>query len=323
MASLKDIRRRIGSVKNTQQITRAMKMVAAAKLRRAQQAISGARPFAEKLEEITGRLLAEIGSSVSSSDPAVKIAALKKLHPLLKDESAIQEGSTKNVGLVVVSSDRGLCGAYNSSILRFANNRKKELESEVGVQVHLYYIGRRANEFFTKRALKGQYFKDVWAGKFTTQKSDELAKFFVNEFLQGKLDRVEVCYTEFKSAILQVPKAKVLLPLSLDVNVHDDNLTERTNAPLAEGDKVGFIYKPGRQELLEKLLPKQVQTQFYKLLADSLASEHGARMTSMDNATRNAADMIARLTLAANRVRQASITTELMEIIGGAEALKG
>lgn len=320
MASLKDIRRRIASVKNTQQITKAMKMVAASKLRRAQQAITGARPFAEKLEEITSRLLSEIAASATGADSQSKVELLKKLHPLLRSDTAA-EGEVKKVGLLVVASDRGLCGAYNSAVLKYALKKKQSLEQEPGVKVDLYFVGRRANDFFTKRGMPGHFFNTVWAGRFTTQKSDELARFFVGEFLGGKLDRVEVCFTEFKSAILQTPTNKTLLPLSIEIDTETTPTAAVGTANTTDG--VGFIYKPEKEKLLDKLLPKQVQTQLYRCLADSLASEFGARMTSMDNATRNAAEMISSLTLQANRVRQAAITTELMEIIGGAEALKG
>ena len=313
MASVKDIRRRIASVKNTQQITKAMKMVSAAKLRRAQQAITGARPFAAKLEEITGRILAEILASVPGMTAEKQSEALAKLHPLLMvpGERVDDTGTSqpKKVALVVVGSDRGLCGAYNSNILKFAVKKRNELLAN-GNQVELFFIGKRVKEFFVKRAMPGVYFEDVWAGKFTTEKANKIAAQFVEMFLKGDVDAVEFCFTEFKSAIALIPQSKQILPLSVSVG---------EEGPL----DVQFIYKPSKEELLADLLPKQVQTQVYKCLADSLASEFGARMTSMDNATKNASEMISRLTLQANRLRQAAITTELMEIIGGAEALKG
>jgi F-type H+-transporting ATPase subunit gamma len=313
VASLKDIRRRIGSVKNTQQITKAMKLVSAAKLRRAQQAILGARPFASKLEEITGRILAEVLANIPGMTSEKQGEALSKLHPLLKVPSErVDDNGTplpKRVALLVVGSDRGLCGAYNSNILKFSVKRRNELLAS-GHEVQLFFVGKRAKEYFVKRGMTGFHFEDTWSGRFNTEKSGKIAAQFVEMFLKAEVDAVEFCYTEFKSAISQTPMSKQILPLAVTVG---------EEGPL----DVQFIYKPSREELLSELLPKQVQTQVYKCLADSLASEFGARMTSMDNATKNASDMISRLTLEANRVRQAAITKELMEIIGGAEALKG
>ena len=313
MASLKDIRRQVSSVKNTRQITKAMKMVSAAKLRRAQQAISGARPYAEKLEEVTGSIVAEIMEGYSSVDPAKKNEVLSKLHPLLKTSSPLTEGEERKqrVALLVISSDRGLCGAYNSNIIRFSFRRYQELAAQPGTEVVLHFIGKRAYDFFTKRGLTGILYPEFWAGKFTTRKSDVVVDEFVQKFLGGEYDQVEVCFTQFKSALTQTPMCKQILPIQLAV----ESVETKASIP--------FIYEPGRQEILGVVLPKQVKTQLYRVCAESLASEFGARMTSMDNATRNASEMISKLTLTANRLRQAAITTELMEIIGGAEAMKG
>lgn len=305
MATLKDIRRRIVSVKSTQQITKAMKVVAASKLRRAQQAISGARPFAEKLQAMSGRILAEL--SQSGKD-------LSKIHPLLRLPFVGSQEEKKKVALLVVSADRGLCGAYNSNLLKFAWKQFNELKADANTEVELYFVGRRSSDFFTKRGFSGHLFDDAWAGRFSTLKSDKVAKLFTDKFLAAELHEVQVVYTEFRSALVQTLSKKVVLPLS----VEDGKTVIDPDAVLSP-----YIYEPEKEKLLAALLPKQVQTQFYRILADSLASELGARMTAMDNATRNAGKMISSLTLQANRVRQASITTELMEIIGGAEALKG
>lgn len=316
MASLKDIRRRIASVKNTQQITKAMKLVAAAKLRRAQEAIASARPFAAKLEELTNRVLGEILEPAAGLDGERRDAFLAGLHPLLRNP-AIGPGEKRKVALVVVASDRGLCGAYNTNILRYSMKRLRELKSDANNEVSLFFVGRRANDFFTKRGHAGHWFSETWTGRFTTTKADAVAKHLTEKFLEGEFHSVEVCFTQFKSALSQVVGTKKILPL-----VVDQTAVAAQAAP-ADHFVAPFIYEPKQRQLLGELLPKQVRTQFYRVLADSLASEFGARMTSMDNATRNAGKMISTLTLESNRVRQASITKELMEIVGGAEALKG
>lgn len=280
-------------------------MVAAAKLRRAQDAISGARPFAEKLEEISGRIVGEISATGQAAD---------KLHPLLATKT-LEEGTKKKVALIVVTSDRGLCGGYNGAMIKFATRRRAELLSDKNNDVQMFFVGRRGRDFFKRRGITGHMFDDIWVGRFSTLKSDKVSDFFVGKFLSGDFDHVEVLFSQFKSAISQIPTAKVILPLKVEAQATGTN---------EKGVVETFIYEPkNKAEILSELLPKQVRTQFYRVLADSLASELGARMTAMDNATRNAGSMISRLTLEANRVRQASITKELMEIVSGAEALKG
>jgi F-type H+-transporting ATPase subunit gamma len=299
-------------VKNTQQITKAMKMVAAAKLRRAQQAIAGARPFAEKLEGLTQRLVTEI---VASKPEGFDTATI---HPLLKK----LEGSPK-VALLVVSSDRGLCGAYNTNVGKHTVRRYNELK-EQGAEVSVFFAGKKALEFSKRRGVSGEILADFWTGRFNTQKSDGFANQFIGKFLAGEFTSVEILHTQFKSAISQTPAIKQVLPLAVNVSASEIESAKLKAAQEAAGEALPFIYEPkDRLEILGEVLPMQVRTQFYRCFADSLASEHGARMTSMDNATRNAASMISKLTLEANRVRQASITKELLEIIGGAEALKG
>lgn len=312
MASLKDIRRRIGSVKNTQQITKAMKMVAAAKLRRAQDMITSARPFAEKIEELSFRVIAELTENARGMKEEKAQQYLTGLHPLLKNPGQ----GPKKIALLVVSSDRGLCGAYNTNLTKFALKQYQALTDEnEGVSPEVFFVGKKAKDVFSKKGINGEIEKDFWSGSFNRFKSAELTDRFVKAFIDGTYDRVEIVYTEFVSVLTQTQKAKTLLPLSLPEKSQNSVASEVS-------DYKSFIYKPGQKELLEKLLPAQVQTQFFKCFADSLASEFGSRMTSMDNATRNAKEMIQKLTLKANRVRQASITSELIEIVSGAEALK-
>jgi F-type H+-transporting ATPase subunit gamma len=317
VASLKDIRRRIGSVKNTQQITKAMKMVAAAKLRRAQQAITSARPYAERLESITQRVIGEIQEAAPPMVDEQKYELfLRQLHPLLSSGSQVGDAFSESdgpqkVALLVVSSDRGLCGAYNSNALKFAWKRYSELKASSDVSV--FFIGKRGHDLFLKRGVRGTWFEDFWSGRFNVAKCNKVADELTGRFLNGEFSKVVLCYTRFKSVISQSAEDRVLLPLKI-----------KTDDVVGKGDSaLPFVYEPEKKLILDQLLPSLVKTQVYRVLADSLASEFGARMTSMDNATKNAGEMISKLSLVANRVRQASITKELMEIVGGAEALKG
>ncbi len=321
MASLKDIRRRIGSVKNTQQITKAMKMVAASKLRRAQQAITSARPFTQKLESIVERVLAEVAQKVQGLDPLKLEQSLSALNPLLTNRSARAEQN--KIALVVISSDRGLCGAYNSGVIRLGMKRYRELTADPRNKVSVLFAGKKAYEFFGRRGVKGEWFENFWNGKFTSSKASQFTAEIVQRFFDGTYDSVEVVFTEFRSAISQVAELKTILPMDLEKYIS----TSQSSAAAKSSEKgdvvLPFIYEPEAKDILSHILPLLVHTQFYRVFADSLASEFGARMAAMDNATRNAGSMISRLTLEANRVRQASITKELMEIVGGAEALKG
>jgi len=295
-----------------------MKVVAASKLRRAQNAISGARPFAHKVEEITLRMLSEIleEKKLIAHDKAQ--AFLESLHPLLKTPNLLDPNTgrerNKKVGLLVVSADRGLCGAYNSNVLRFAWRYYQELKAHGNVDIKLFFGGKRGYDHFAKRGIPGMFFADIFTGRLTSTKTDAIAKVITQQFLNGEIDSFKVIYTEFKSALVQTVTLKKLLPLDISV----DGVARLSNALSPP-----YIYEPSQEELVRGLISKQVSTQFYKVFADSFASELGSKMTAMDNATRNAGKMISSLTLTANRVRQAAITTELMEIIGGAEALKG
>lgn len=324
MPSLKDIRSRISSVKNTQQITKAMKMVAASKLRRAQMAIEGARSYSEKLKEIGDELLEGL-LKAKASGPAQAEVLLPNLHPLLSAKRPLADAAgneaeegKKTVALVVVASDRGLCGAYNSGVLRVAIRRYKELAATEGIEVKLFTVGRKAREYFKKRGIDGYDFENFWAGKFNVKDADRVTKDLTEKFLAGEIQEATVVYTQFQSALFQEVKEKRLLPMALSVaELYEDK-------PVIDGKlPTPYIAEPNSAELFGSLLPVQLRMQVYALLADSLASELGARMTAMDNATRNAGDMISRMTLEANRLRQAAITKELMEIIGGAEALNG
>jgi len=313
--SLKDIRRRISSVKNTQQITKAMKLVAAARLRRAQQASSSAKPYSEKLEAIAQRVISEILSTAGTMDSEKLEKFLTELHPLLSTGNLkLEEGAKRKVAVVVVSSDRGLCGAYNSNLSKFAIKTIAELKTDTSQEIHVFYYGKKGFESCSRRGVKGENVANFWAGKFAPSKTDKVAQLFTEKFLAGEFQSIQVIYTQFKSVMTQTPSIKQVLPLAVE-NI------DSTSGLKSLGPE--FLYEPSRVEVLAQLLPSLVKTQFYRFFADSLASEFGSRMTAMDNATRNAGSMISRLTLEANRVRQAAITKELMEIVSGAEAIKG
>jgi len=290
MANLRAIRKRVGSVKSTQQITKAMKMVSAAKLKRAQDAIIAARPYARKMREVVQALAARVG---------------EEAHPLL----AARE--TKKLAILVVTTDRGLCGGFNSNLLR-ATNRFLVANREKYEEIAVFAVGRKARDFLSRRgvSLRKEYLNIL--GSLSYAHSARLSEDLVGGFLAGDFDEVQVAFNEFRSAISQAVRFEKLFPISV----------ERGGA---EGASAGidFLYEPSQKEILATLLPKYVETQLFRVLLESVAGEHGARMTAMDSATNNAVDMIARLTLQMNRARQATITKELMEIIGGAEALKG
>jgi F-type H+-transporting ATPase subunit gamma len=299
MPSLKSIRRRITSVKNTQKITRAMKMVAAARLRRATQRISELRPYAQRTVEVLRSVARGAGGGGEEA-----------VHPLLADRPV------KKVLLVVFTSDRGLAGAFNSSMIRTASAKLREL-TEQGFEVSLATVGRKGRDFFRRRnATIAQEFTGIAEGD--KSKANEIARGFIHAFTSGEFDRVLLVYSEFKSAITQRPVVQQVLPI--DTGAGATSATDE--APVGGRTLVDFIYEPSREALLERLLPMYVETSVFRALLESSASEHGARMTAMDNATTNAKKMISSLTLQYNRARQAAITKELMEIIGGAEAIK-
>lgn len=282
MANTLDIRRRIRSVKNTQQITRAMKMVAAAKLRRAQESILAARPYSGALQEI----LSSVATRVNPEK-----------HPLLI------EREEKRVLLLVVTADKGLCGAFNGKIVAAA---QREIANRGWEQVQLIPIGRKGNDFFRRRDIPIRYQAVNIFQALSPETASEIAKLVVGDYVEDKVDAVYVVYNEFKSVIVQIVRFDKLLPLT---RVETD------------GPTIDYLYEPSPEEILRDLLPKHVEFQIYRSLLDSSAAEQGARMTAMESATRNAGDMIEKLTLTYNRARQAAITKEIIEIVSGAAAL--
>jgi len=289
--SLRDIRRRIGSVKSTQQITKAMKMVAAAKLRRAQEAITRARPYAQILEQALTRVATRAAAEESAA------------HPLL------QARPPRVAELVVITSDRGLAGGFNANIVRRAQRFVVETQG-VHEKVLISTMGRKGRDFARARKIAiRKDFSGVHA-KLSFEKAQEIAEEFSRRFLDGEVDAVYLLFTEFKSAIQQKVVLKQFLPIE----------TEPPAAGAAAS--VDFLYEPSRDQLLADLVPRHLAIQVWRALLDSAASEHGARMTAMEAATKNAGELIGALTLQYNRARQAYITKELMEIVSGAEALK-
>jgi F-type H+-transporting ATPase subunit gamma len=287
MASLKSIRKRITSVKNTRQITKAMKMVAAAKLRRAQESVLAARPYAEKLEE----MLIRLSSSGGAGD-----------HPLAPKEKAAK------ALLIVISSDRGLCGGFNATICKSAEAFIRENSSRFA-EINLLTIGRKGFEYLRKRATVRKNYSNILS-TMSYQEASLIGQELIEGYLADEYDVVYLLYNSFKSVMSQDITLKQLLPIEPPQGPEEDFHPEA-------------IYEPSKEELLAELFPKNVEVQLFHAMLESIASEHGARMTAMDSATKNATDMIAKLTLQYNRARQAVITTELMEIISGAESIKG
>ncbi len=302
MASLKAIRKRITSVKSTQKITRAMKMVAGARLNRAQQRITELRPYAlktqEVLSEIVGRTQQQLAEAVDGEAAALGEEAL---HPLLAARAE------KRVLLVVMTSDRGLCGAFNASINRTAE-REYRSRVEAGQDVRVLVIGRKGRDYLQRRGVPVEFFPGVW-DKLGHDTAKRVGEHVIRPFLAGEVDAIYLVYNEFKSAMTQRVTAERLLPVPAvaDSDGHDSG---------------EFIFEPSRPALLEHLAPLYVDISILRALYESQASELGARMTAMDSATKNASEMIDRLTLEYNKARQAAITKELMEIIGGSEAIK-
>lgn len=294
MPNLKDIRKRISSVKNTQKITRAMKLVAAAKLRRAQEAITAARPYAGKIYDVVSVL----ASAVDEED-----------HALLRSAEKCEKAL-----LLVVTSDRGLCGPYNTNLLRRAELFMAEYEAEVG-QFDLVVIGRKGQGHFSRRPDYNvlSYHPEVLAKGAQFAQARAFTEMLTEKFTSGEYDRVYVAYNEFKSAIAILQRVELVLPVR---PAHFEEGQEK-----ADEQSLEFIFEPDKDGLLDILLPKYVETTVYRAFMDAVASEQGSRMTAMDNATSNASDMINNLTLQYNRARQAAITRELVEITTGAQAI--
>ncbi len=295
MPSLKEVRARITSVNSTSQITKAMKMVAAAKLRRAQDNIIKIRPYSEKLTDILNNVSASLDSSTEN--------------PYSK------EREVKNILIVVITSDRGLAGAFNTNAIKAAVNLMTTRYAEQAAKgnVELLCIGKKGYEFFTKRGYKvnGDY-----VGLFANLNYDAVrkaAEYTMESFVEKKYDRVYTVYNEFKNVATQVVKAVQFLPPVKEVSFKKKKETKTTNTD--------YIFEPSKEEIVAELIPKSLKIQFYKGVLESNASEHGARMTAMDKATENAKELLKELKLVYNRSRQAAITKEILEIVGGAEAM--
>ena len=286
MATLREIRRRITSIQSTQQITKAMKMVAAAKLRRAQENIVATRPYARKLAGLMGHIITRMENP---------------------EQDLLRQREVKKVLLVVVTADRGLCGAFNSNLIRQA---VKTVQSYQDVDVELFPVGRKGYEFFSRRNYSIYGKRINLFNQLNFNNAVEIVGELVACFESGQFDRIEVIYNEFKSAIQQNVVTEQILPFVPDQEMLDNK------------SGVDFIYEPGKAEILGSLIPRHLDIQMWKIMLESNAAEQGARMTAMESATDNADDLIAYLTLHYNRARQAAITKEISEIVGGAEALK-
>lgn len=286
MASARDIKRKINSVSNTQKITKTMKMVSAAKMRRAIEAMQSARPYSVKLTELIQELSNRAGGNAE--------------HAFFEAREEV-----KTIYLVVVTSDKGLCGAFNSNILKAAQTFVKE---NTGKTIKVVPVGKRALDFFAKRGFE---IVEKWVGfggKYTFSDAINVGKLLAKSFTDGDADEVHLIYNEFKSTSSQIVRSKKLLPLAVEGG--------------SEPNYPDFEYEPDVTELLNTLLPQFINTSIFQSMLESVAGEHGARMVAMDNATRSAGEMIKKLVLNYNKTRQAAITTELLDIVNGAEALK-
>ncbi len=290
MPSLQSLRRKIGAIKNTQKITKAMKMVAAAKLKRAQDRILAARPYGHKMRDVIANLSRRMNRSA---------------HPLL------QKRTGRTIEILIVTSDRGLCGAFNANIIRKASEFIRDSEAR-GANVTLSVIGRKGREYFRRRPW---LIRQQWLGVFdrlSYEHGIDIGQDLIESYTKGTFDELYVIYNEFKSAIQQRVIVEKLFPI--------ESLDQPSEGTTHLGGS--YLYEPDEDELLAVLLPKHFQTQAYRVLLESSAAEQGARMAAMDGASRNAGEIIKKLTLYYNKTRQAAITKELMDIVGGAEALK-
>ncbi|TAJ10079.1 MAG: ATP synthase F1 subunit gamma [Nitrospirae bacterium] len=292
MPSLQSLRRKIAAFKNTQKITKAMKMVAAAKLKRSQDRILAARPYAHKMRGVLGNLSRRVNRAA---------------HPLL------QKRDGKKIEVLVITSDRGLCGGFNGNIVRKSAEFLRQCEAR-GVQVNLSIVGRKGRDYFRRRTWP---IRQEWTGifdKLSFEHAIDIGGDLTDHFVKGTFDELYVVYNEFKSAIQQRVIVEKLFPVDAEAEF---------GATQAEGAPGGsYLYEPDETELLNALVPKHFQIQTFRILLESAAAEHGARMAAMDGATRNAGQLIKKVTLYYNKTRQAAITKELMDIVGGAEALK-
>ena len=286
MANLKEIRNRITSVSSTMQITSAMKMVSAAKLKKAQDAITAMRPYAEKLTELLQNLSANLDGNVGG-------------------EYTTQR-EVKKVLVVAITSNRGLCGAFNSNVIKEAKNRSVFYD---GKQVAVFAIGKKGNDILSKTHTivdnQSSVFDDL-----TFENVTKIAETLTQKFVSGEYDKIEIVYNQFKNAATQIVQTEQFLPLA----------PIKSDIPASTGD---YIFEPTEEEIVLTLIPKSLKTQLYKSIRDSFASEHGARMTAMHKATDNATELRDQLKLTYNKARQAAITNEILDIVGGAEALNG
>lgn len=285
MASARDIKRKINSVSNTQKITKTMKMVSAAKMRRAVEAMQSARPYSAKLSE----LIQELSNRAGSSD-----------HEFFKARESV-----KTVCLVVMTSDKGLCGAFNSNVLKAANTFIKENSDK---KFKIVAVGKRSFDFFSKRGYEIVDKCVGLGGKYSFQDAVTIGRLASNSFINNSYDEVYLIYNEFKSTSSQIVRCKKILPLVVEND--------------SEKKYPDFEYEPGVEAIMSSLLPQFINTSIFQSMLESVAGEHGARMVAMDNATRSAGEMIKKLVLNYNKTRQAAITTELLDIVNGAEALK-
>jgi F-type H+-transporting ATPase subunit gamma len=286
MANLKEIRNRITSVSSTMQITSAMKMVSAAKLKKAQDAITAMRPYAEKLTELLQNL-----SSTLDGDVGGEYTTQREV---------------KKVLMVAITSNRGLCGAFNSNVIKEVKIRS---EYYVGKQVDVFAIGKKGNDILSKTLSVVDNQSNVF-DDLTFDNVTKIAETLTQKFVSGEYDRIELVYNQFKNAATQIVQTEQFLPLA----------PIKSDKPASTGD---YIFEPSKEEIVLTLIPKSLKTQLYKGIRDSFASEHGARMTAMHKATDNATELRDQLKLTYNKARQAAITNEILEIVGGAEALKG
>lgn len=293
MANLKEVRSRISSTISTQQITKAMKLVSATKLRKAQMAITQMRPYADKLNGI-----------------------LQNLADSAKDEQSLQgyfkHREVKNALLIVVSSDRGLCGAFNSNVIK---ELKQQLENRYSAdaKVEIKFLGKKAYEYFKRSELNMNTDRMDMFSNLNSEVAFEFGSEVIEDFLEGKYDEVRVIYNKFKNAATQIISCEKILPVRIS-----SNKTEESAGMLAD-----FSFEPSKTDVLFDLIPRAVKTQLYRSMLDSHASEHGARMVAMDSATENAGEILNDLKLQYNQARQAAITKEILEIVGGAAALEG
>lgn len=291
MPNLKEVRTRIASVNSTKQITSAMKLVSASKLRRTQNAILKLRPYASKLSEI----MQNLSDSIDNTDVAV----------------LFEQRPPEKILLIVISSNRGMCGAFNSNIIKTTTSLIDEQfkNQYINNKVDIICIGKKAGDYFSKRKYNLILRLDDLFDKLTYEKTVPAAEKIISDFIAKKYDKIVIVYNKFKNAGSQIIQTEQFLPI-----------LPSTNSQKKLND---YLFEPNKSDLLNELVPKNLKTQFYKVILDSFASEHGARMTAMHKATENASEMLKFLKLSYNKARQASITNEILEIVGGAEALKG